>query len=124
VLLFFALLALFVASIGLYGVMSYLVSQRIREFGIRMAVGASSDALLRLVLGQAAKLVGIGICLGLGGATLLTRLIASLLYGTTPFDPATMASVSLLLTVAALSASYIPARRAAKTDPMVSLRYE
>jgi putative ABC transport system permease protein len=124
VLLIFALLALFVASIGLYGVMSYLVSRRIREFGIRMAVGATSGAVLRLVLGQAAKLVGIGICLGLCGATLLTRLIASLLYGTTPFDASTMASVSLLLAIVALLASYIPARRAAKTDPMDSLRYE
>jgi putative ABC transport system permease protein len=123
-LLTFAVLALFVASTGLYGVMSYLVSQRIREFGIRMAVGASSDAVLRLVLGQAAKLVSIGICLGLVGATLLARLIASQLYGVAPFDAATLASVSLLLAVVALLASYIPARRAARADPMVSLRYE
>lgn len=83
-LLIFALLALFVASIGLYGVMSYVVSRRIREFGIRMAVGATRGAVLRLVLGQAAKLVGVGICLGLVGAMLLTRWIASLLYGITP----------------------------------------
>ncbi len=124
VLLMFALLALFVASIGLYGAMSYLVSQRIREFGIRMAVGASSGAVLRLVLGQAAKLVGIGICLGFVGATLLARLIASLLYGITPFDAGTLASVSVLLAVVALLASYIPAQGAAKADPMESLRYE
>jgi putative ABC transport system permease protein len=124
VLLIFALLALFVASIGLYGVMSYLVSQRIREFGIRMAVGASRGAVLRLVLGQAAKLVSIGICLGLVGAALLARLIASLLYGVAPFDTPTLASVSILLAVVALVASYIPARRAAKADPMDSLRYE
>jgi predicted permease len=124
VLLMFAILALFVASIGLYGVMSYLMSQRTREFGIRIAVGASSGALLRLVLGQAAKLVSIGICLGLVGAILLARSIASLLYGITPFDTATFASVSLPLAIVALLASYIPARRAASVDPMVALRYE
>jgi len=104
--------------------MSYLISQRTREFGIRVAVGASSGALLRLVLGQAAKLVGIGICLGLVGAMLLARSIASLLYGVTPFDAATLASVSLLLAAVALLASYIPARRAASVDPTVALRYE
>jgi putative ABC transport system permease protein len=124
VLLMFAILALFVASIGLYGVMSYLMSQRTREFGIRVAVGASSGALLRLVLGQTAKLVSIGICLGLVGAMLLARSIASLLYGITPFDTGTFASVSLLLASVALLASYIPAHRAASVDPMVALRYE
>jgi predicted permease len=124
VLLTFAILALFVASIGLYGVMSYLMNQRTREFGIRVAVGASSGDLLRLVLGQAAKLVCIGICLGLFGAMLLARSIASLLYGVTPFDTATLISVSFLLTAVALLASYIPARRAASVDPMVTLRYE
>jgi putative ABC transport system permease protein len=124
VLLMFAILALFVASIGLYGVMSYLMSQRTREFGIRIAVGASSGVLLRLVLGQAAKLVSIGICLGLVGAMLLARSIASLLYGVTPFDATTVASVSLVLAVVALLASYIPARRAASVDPIVALRNE
>jgi putative ABC transport system permease protein len=124
VMLIFALLALFVAAIGLYGIMSYLMSQRTREFGIRVAVGASSGALLRLVLGQAARLVIIGICFGLGGAMLLARSIASLLYGITPFDPAIFASVSLLLTLVALLASYIPARRAASVDPIIALRHE
>jgi predicted permease len=124
VLLMFAILALFVASIGLYGVTSYLMSQRTREFGIRVAVGASSGSLLRLVLGQAAKLISIGICFGLIGAMLLARSIASLLYGITPFDAAIFASVSLMLAVVALLASFIPARRAASVDPIVALRCE
>ena len=120
----FALLALFVASIGLYGVMSYTVGQRTREFGIRIAVGASRGAVFRLVLGQGAKLAGIGVGIGLVGAALLGRFIASLLYGVTPFDAATLAGVSILLAAVALLASYIPARRAAGADPMDSLRYE
>jgi predicted permease len=124
VLAMFAVLALFVASIGLYGVMSYIVSQRIREFGIRMAVGASRGAVLRMVLGHAARLVGIGICVGLAGAALLARLITSLLFEVASFDVATLASVSVLLAVVALVASFIPAQRAAKADPMSSLRYE
>ena len=120
----FALLALFVSAIGLYGVMSYVVSQRTREFGIRMAVGATRGAILRVVLGKAAKLVSIGICLGLVGAVLLARVIASLLYGVKPFDVATLASVSILLASVVLLASFVPARRASKVNPMDSLRYE
>jgi ABC-type antimicrobial peptide transport system permease subunit len=120
----FALLALLVASIGLYGVMSYVVSQRIREFGIRMAIGATRGSVLRLVLRQAAKLVGIGIGFGLVAAALLARLIASLLYGVRPLDAATLATVPILLVVVALVASYVPAHRAANADPMESLRYE
>ena len=89
-----------------------------------MAVGASRGAVLRLVLGEAAKLVSIGICVGLAGATLFARLIASLLYGIAPLDAPTLASVSILLAVVALVASYVPARRAANADPMDSLRYE
>ena len=120
----FALLALFVASIGLYGVMSYLVSQRTREFGIRMAVGATRGAVLRQVLGQGAKLAAIGVVIGLTITALLGRLIASLLYGVKPLDAATLAGVSILLAAVALLASYIPARRAANANPMDSLRYE
>jgi putative ABC transport system permease protein len=124
VLLVFALLALLVASIGLYGVMSYVVSQRIREFGIRMAVGASRGAVLRLVLRQATRLVGIGIAIGLVAAALLARLIGSLLYAVKPFDAVTLLTVSILLGIVALVASYLPAQRAANADPMESLRYE
>jgi ABC-type antimicrobial peptide transport system permease subunit len=120
----FALLALFVAAIGLYGVMSYAVNQKTREFGIRMAVGATPGAILRGVLGTAAKLVSIGICLGLVGAVLLARGIASLLYGVEPFDVATLAGVSALLATVALLASFVPARRASKVNPMECLRYE
>ena len=120
----FALLALFVSAIGLYGVMSYVVSQRTHEFGIRMAVGATRGAILRVVLGKAAKLVSIGICLGLVGAVLLPRVIGSLLYGVKPFDVATLASVSILLASVVLLASLVPARRASRVNPLDSLRYE
>jgi putative ABC transport system permease protein len=124
VLFAFAVLALFVAAIGLYGVMSYLVGQRMPEFGVRMALGASSGAVLCLVLGSAARLVGIGIAIGLAAAALLTRLISSLLYGVQPLDAATLLGVSVFLLVVTLLASYIPAHRAAKSDPIDCLRYE
>jgi len=120
----FAAMALAVASIGLYGVMSYMVSMRMREFGIRMAVGASRGAVLELVLRQAGKLAALGIAIGLAAAAMLARLIASLLYGVKPFDVATVAIVSAVLAIVALMASYLPARRAALADPMDSLRYE
>jgi ABC-type antimicrobial peptide transport system permease subunit len=120
----FALLALFVACVGLYGVMSYLVSQRTREFGIRMAVGATRSSVFVLVLGQGTKLAVLGVAIGLAATALLGRLITSLLYGVTPLDAATLAGVSILISAVALLASYIPARRAANADPMESLRYE
>ncbi len=94
------------------------------EFGIRMALGASKGAVLRQVLGQAARLVSLGMSFGWLGAILLARWIASLLYGVTPFDATTFASVSVVLAIVALWASFIPAHRAAKSDPMESLRYE
>lgn len=124
VVLLFAFLALFVASIGLYGVMSYSVTQRTREFGIRMAVGASRNAILRSVLAQAVRLVGLGISFGIAGAILLLRMIATLLYGVKPFDIAVLVGVSTLLALVGLIASYLPARRASGINPMDSLRYE
>ena len=124
VMLTFSLLVLFVASIGLYGVMSYVVSQRTPEFGIRMALGATRGAVMRLVIGQAAKLVGIGIALGLTGAALLSHTIATLLYGVAPIDAVTLASVTTLLALVGIAAVYVPARRAAKSDPMESLRHD
>jgi putative ABC transport system permease protein len=120
----FSILALLIASIGIYGVMNYLVIQRTREFGIRLAVGATKGDVLRLVLGRAAVLIVAGLCLGLFGSVLLARLVASLLYGVTPLDSLAFGAGSLLLSAVALFASYIPARRATRVDPMVALRCE
>jgi putative ABC transport system permease protein len=119
-----SMLALMMASIGIYGVMNYLVIQRTREFGIRLAVGATQTDVLRLVLGRATALIGAGTCMGLAGSALLVRLIAKLLFGTAPLDPLTFVAVPILLGTVALAASYLPARRAARVDPMVTLRYE
>jgi putative ABC transport system permease protein len=124
VLATFSILALAMASIGIYGVMNYLVMQRTREFGIRLSIGATRLDVLRLVLGRAALLIAVGTMLGLGASVLLVRLIANLLFGTAPLDRLTFAAVPFVLAAVALLASYIPARRATLVDPIVALRCE
>jgi putative ABC transport system permease protein len=120
----FAGLALLLAAIGVYGVLSYMVAQRHREIGIRLALGAQRRDVVGMVMRESMLLVVIGVIIGLGAALASTHLIASLLYGLAPNDPLTIALASLLLMTVAALAGYLPARRAARVDPMVALRHE
>lgn len=120
----FAAMALILTAVGLYGVMSQAVAQRTHEIGVRMAMGATRESVLAMVLGRGTTLTVIGTVIGIGGALALARLIESLLYQIPPRDPATYVSVSVILGLVAIAASYVPAQRAAKVDPMVALRYE
>lgn len=120
----FALVALLLAALGIYGVMAFVVSQRTREFGIRIALGAQPKDVWRLVIGQGIKLAGLGLVIGLTGAFAATRLLRSLLFGVSVTDPLTYVAITFLLVLVAFLACYIPARRATKVDPMIALRCE
>jgi len=120
----FSLIALVIATVGIYGVVSYSVARRTKEFGLRMVLGAQSGDVLRIVMRQGALMVFIGLVAGLIIALLLTRLMASVLFAIAPTDTATFASVVAVLAVVALAACYVPARRATRVDPMHTLRYE
>ena len=120
----FAAIALALAVIGIYGVMAYAVAQRVREIGIRMALGAGAGDVLRMVLAQSARVTGIGLAVGVAGALGAARLLAGSLYGVSATDPLTFLAMPALLALAALLASYLPARRATRVDPMTAIRTE
>jgi len=121
---FFAALALVLSSVGIFGVISYLVGQQTQEIGIRIALGARGWDVLQLVLSHSAKMAALGVLVGLVGSLALTRLMAKMVYGVSPSDPLTFFAVAAILTLVALAASYVPARRAMRVDPIVALRYE
>jgi putative ABC transport system permease protein len=118
----FGAVALVLSAIGIYGVLAFGVAQRIREFGIRQALGADRTSILSLVLKQGARTSGVGLVLGLGASLALARFLQTLLFGVTPHDPVVFAGVGVVLFAVAMAACYIPARRATRVDPMVALR--
>jgi putative ABC transport system permease protein len=120
----FAILALVLAAVGIYGVLAFSVAQRTHEIGIRMALGARNADVLRMVLRRTAALVSAGLAIGTAGALAVTRVLAKFLFEVRPTDPLTFVVVVLVLAAAALAAGWIPARRATRVDPMVALRYE
>jgi ABC-type antimicrobial peptide transport system permease subunit len=120
----FAGLALLLAAIGIYGLMTYSVQQRTQEIGIRMALGASPGSVRKMVVFQGMRLAAIGVAIGVAAALGLTRFMASLIYGVKTWDPAVFVTIAALLSAVSWIATYIPARRASRVDPMVSLRYE
>lgn len=118
----FASVALALGAVGIYGVVAYSVLRRSREIGVRMALGARRSAVLRMVLGEGARLAGIGLAVGLASAFASSRLLASMLYGVKPNDPAVLVGVPIVLGVTALAATFIPARRASRVDPLIAMR--
>ena len=120
----FFIAALLLAAVGIYGMVSYSVSKRTREIGIRLAMGAERKDLLWMVLGQGAAVALSGIAIGIAVTLSLTRLMSNLLFGITPSDPPTIAAVAILLLLFALLSSYLPARRATRVDPLIALRYQ